>query len=602
MNELEKVYALRFELFDTKRRRLSLQMNRLGNLRVLLFVLMIVFLLQFFSSNFQMFTWWWLFLATVPVFAYFVKVHQKIFEQKELLDQLCFINEKEKLVQRNHKAQFEGGVAFSDGGHAYASDVDLFGDNSLFAHLNRCVTANGKAQLASLLKHQLPSIAAIKQQQQTVETLSNYLDFRQDFMAKGMLIDDAVEDTVFIQSWSMADNKLVDQLVWKLLRIVMPLLGITALGYFLWTFKYQPLLLVAFVNFILLGLQSKYLNQQHLNISKRQKVLKMYTSLLDLVCKQSFADDQQLNDIRHTAVAAQQSFQQLSSIIKYFDQRLNIFVGLGLNLIILYDIQCIFALEKWKQRYAIDLPDWIKAVAKIDVLISLSTYRYNHPAFTFPQVTNSDKVYVRAEALGHPLIDKQTRIASDTFLDQHQIYIVTGSNMAGKSTFLRTVALNVLLAQCGAPVCAQGFDCSFMQILTSMRVQDSINQQTSYFQAELLRLQFITEQLEKQQPTFVILDEILKGTNSEDKLLGSQLLVQRFMQYNCLVLIATHDLELGIMQQKYPESIQNLRFESNIQKGLLSFDYQLQKGIAKNKNATFLMRKMGIIPQQNVQE
>ena len=596
MNDLENLYRQRLNQFDTERKALGQKMHRLGNVRVFLFVCMVLCLLQFFSSNFEVLAWWWLFLATVPFFAYLVKIHQKIFEQKELMDQLCLINEKEKEEQNTNLAQFDGGAVFADAGHAYAADVDLFGANSLYAHLNRCVTANGKTQLAQLFKHQLPSVEAILGQQRAVQALSKQVDFRQNFMAKGRLTEDSVADTAFIQAWSTADNKLVHQVSWKLIRVLMPIMGIAALVYFLWSFEYQALLIVATINFVLLGLQSKYLNQQHVDISKRQKVLQMYTSLLDLVGQQSFEQDPSLNALKQTATAAQQSFQQLSTIIKYFDQRLNIFIGLGLNLIILYDIQCIFALEKWKKRYANQLPDWIKAVAKVDVLNSLATFLYNHPTYTFPQVKISDNAYVKSKALGHPLIDPKTRIASDTYIDQHQIYIVTGSNMAGKSTFLRTVALNVLLAQCGAPVCAQNFDCSFMQILTSMRVQDSINQQTSYFQAELLRLQYITQQLEQNRPTFVILDEILKGTNSEDKLLGSQLLVERFLQYNCLVLIATHDLELGLMQQKHPANIQNLCFESTIEQGVLSFDYQLQKGIAKNKNATFLMRKMGIIP------
>lgn len=593
------LYKQRSEQFLAEQANQQQRIYRIGSIRLLLFVVMIICLLQLFSSNFEQMLWWWSFVAMVPVFIYFIRKHQQHFDAKQLVDALIEINQKELKLQTEQHSDFDGGSQFADPNHAYAGDLDLFGEQGFFSVINRTSTAKGVVALADLLKHPLKDTDSIYEQQKAVQALAPLIEFRQNFMANGHIVKDTLEDMEYLQAWADRPANFLPSLFWRSVRIVGPLLGIAALAYFLATFNYVPLLLVMGINFVFLGLKNQYVNKEHTIIGERQSILSMYIALLSLATEQDLGEVDQLATIQEKANNAQKAFKQLSTIVDYFDQRLNVFVGLGLNLLFLYDVQCLFALEKWKKAYHSSLSTWLGAVAELDILVSLGTFYFNYPGFTFPQLEKSEQIKIQAKALGHPLIPSTMRVDNDVILGpQHQVFIVTGSNMAGKSTFLRAVAINLLLAQCGAPVCAQSFSCSLMDIMTSMRVQDSINKQTSYFQAELLRLQQLMRQLEQGNPSFVILDEILKGTNSEDKLLGSELLVQHFLSFNCLAMIATHDLELGKMETAFPEKIQNLCFESIIENDELHFDYRLNKGIAKNKNATFLLYKMEIVPRE----
>ncbi len=593
-------YQQRIEKFEADFKEKEAITNKISMLRIVTFLLLVVAIIQYISSNFEQSIWLFVFLTTIPVFAYLVKWHQRVFDQKSLLEQLLLINKKEQRLQQENVSEFEGGAAYADPMHDYAADLDLFGEASLFSVVNRTSTARGEQHLANLFKQSLPDVAAIEQQQIAVKELAPKLDFRQNFMAKGYLTEDTLEDLTYLQTWASSPPVFRTSTFWKTVRILLPAITLATLVFYMFTFQYLPLLLMVIVNLGFLGVQAKYIGQEHTFIGKKQGILKMYISLLHLARQETFEQSSILQQIHKDAVAAEESFNKLVKIINYFDQRQNVLVGLGLNLLVLYDLQCLFALEKWKADYHQELEKWLLDVAQMDTLLSLGGFYYNNPDFTFPHLTISGNNKIVAKALGHPLIPAQQRINNDCSLgaDGKSIFVVTGSNMAGKSTFLRAVAVNLLLAKIGAPVCAEQLEANLMDIITSMRVQDSVSKNTSYFQAELQRMQYIVQTLDKKKPTFVILDEILKGTNSDDKLLGSQLLVKRFLDLNCISMIATHDLDLGKMEETYPQKIENLCFESKIEDEVLSFDYKLNKGIAKNKNATFLMYQMEIVEKE----
>ena len=595
--DLKATYHQRWTQFQQQQAAKAQRIWQIGTARLLLFGLMVFCLVRLFGSSFEVLFWWWSFLGLLPFFIALLRWHQVEIEAKALLDQLVALNQRELDALEGKAAETDGGAAYVDPTHPFSSDLDLFGPRSLFAQLDRTATARGQQRLAQQLTQPLDTVADIEERQQTLQALAPLLDFRQHFIAKGALTEDSLQDAERLEDWANAPIALRDRLFWKIIRWVMPVLGVGALVYFMMSFDVRPLALVVVANLLLLRALNRYTNAEHQLLGKRQSVLRLYVTLLQHIQTQSLPTTATLQRINQTATDAQQGLERLSNIVNYFDQRLNILVGLGLNLLILYDLHCLLALEGWKAQYQQQLKPWLLEVAELDALMSWSNWVCNHPDFTFPQLEKSDQLYVEADALGHPLIPADTRVDNPVSLGQpQQVYVVTGSNMAGKSTFLRAVALNVLLAQCGAPVCAASMRCSIMQLWTSMRVQDSVQQNTSYFQAELLRLQAIIEHLKTKQPTFLILDEILKGTNSDDKLLGSQLLVRYFLTFPCLALVATHDLELGELEATHLQHIQNLCFESIIQADELLFDYRLRKGIAQNKNATFLMRQMGIVP------
>jgi DNA mismatch repair ATPase MutS len=267
-----------------------------------------------------------------------------------------------------------------------------------------------------------------------------------------------------------------------------------------------------------------------------------------------------------------------------------------MNSFFMYDIQCLWALEGWKHRHKDRFNEWSQCVGMIETLNSLGTFAFNNPAYQYPAV-NIDAPSIAATRLAHPLIAAEARVANDcSFGIDEKLVLVTGSNMSGKTTFLRTLGVNLILGQCGAPVCAASFSFTPMVIRSSIRISDSLQEQTSYFMAELKRLQQIIHYLQQQSvPVLILIDEILRGTNSEDKTYGSEQFIKKLLHYNCLTLFATHDLMLSRLEEELPGKVSNYCFESTIRNGELLFDYTLQRGVAKNKNASFLMQKMEII-------
>jgi DNA mismatch repair ATPase MutS len=281
--------------------------------------------------------------------------------------------------------------------------------------------------------------------------------------------------------------------------------------------------------------------------------------------------------------------------MKEFEYRLNIVVGFVLNSLFLWDIRSIYRLWDWHQTHHEKLADWLDVIAETDALVSLANFSYNHPAYVFPNIHEGDFTF-RAQELGHPLLHPDKRINNDLLVDGwSKVLIVTGANMAGKSTFLRTVGVNLVLARSGAPVCAAEMVFTPVEIYTNMRTTDSLLKDESYFFAELKRIKGVLDRLKNGERIFVILDEMLKGTNSVDKLNGSKELIRKLLELKSVSLIATHDLKLSEMEDEFPQQVFNKCFEIRIENNELVFDYKLSDGVTKTMNATFLMKKMGII-------
>ena len=279
--------------------------------------------------------------------------------------------------------------------------------------------------------------------------------------------------------------------------------------------------------------------------------------------------------------------------MNYLDTRLNIIIGVALNITFMFDHHIIRLLENWRTTNQEMLDSFFMVPAFFDSVISFSTLHFNHPAFCWPEIQDEG---LEARELGHPLIPPDKRVVNDFISGpEEHIFIITGANMAGKSTFLRTMGVNMILAGAGAPVCSSSFRFEPLSVITGMRTTDSLADSESYFFAELKRLKRIVDMLTKGNKILILLDEILKGTNSTDKHAGSVALVKKFAENNCLALIATHDLTLGNLAGEFPSSVKNQHFESYIRGDELRFDYLLKQGIAKNMNASFLMQKMGII-------
>ena len=264
-----------------------------------------------------------------------------------------------------------------------------------------------------------------------------------------------------------------------------------------------------------------------------------------------------------------------------------------MNSLFLWDLQYLYQLKNWLNSNESELKNWFEAVNEMEVYISLANFNYNHPEFCLPVISESE--ILSASEIGHPLLKSSSRIDNNFELQNLQDFvIITGANMAGKSTFLRTIGTNLILAMSGTLVCAKEFTFTPLPLFSSMRTSDSLSANESYFYSELKRLQFIVEKLKSGQQLFIILDEILKGTNSKDKAEGSKKFIKQLLKYQASGIIATHDLSLCTVKEEHPQNIQNHYFDVEIENDQLVFDYKLKSGICSNMNAEFLMKKMGI--------
>jgi hypothetical protein len=528
-------------------------------------------------------------------FAILVRIAWRLNDRKALLEKLLFINTNELNVLQNKPNQFNDGGEFLSYG-SISGDLDVFGPGSLFLLLNRTTTWHGTKQLAGQLNEPLLNTIAIDDQQQAVRTLSPQRELGQLLTAHGLLNGEKEGNLNDIGNWLQQPQIIHGNVFINILRYLTPLYSTIFLVYWLATGNYALLIPVVLLNWGIIGRYAKRIQQQHTLLGKKEAILNQYASILSLFAKVDTGNSVLLKKEKDKAAEAHLSVKKLSRLSAMFDQRLNLFINIFLNSFFMYDIQCLWALESWKKQHKDRFNEWIHTVGMIESLNSLSTFAFNNPAHNYATI-NAGKLSISAAQMAHPLIPAEGRVANDcSFGMNEQLVLVTGSNMSGKTTFLRTLGINLILAQCGAPVCAAMFSFTPMVIRGSIRVSDSLQEQTSYFMAELKRLQQIIHFLQQQTtPVLILIDEILRGTNSEDKTYGSEQFIKKLIRYNCLTLFATHDLTLSRLEEELPGQVSNYCFESTIRNGELLFDYSLQRGVAKNKNASFLMEKMEII-------
>ncbi len=564
--------------------------NRIANVRILV---ALIFLGLAFVA-FQNHILFYFLPVLVIVFISLVYRHSFFFDKKVHLENLVTINVREAKALEGDFSQFSSGVSFTDPKHFYSHDLDLFGEGSLFQYLNRTNTFAGTKQFVGQLKNPFTSHKQIHTYQQSSKELSTQLDFCQDFQASAMEVGEQQGDREQISAW-LRSTQILRGIAYRYLLWVVPALTllIIILSFFVPLAKPIAILLVLF-QWTFLAFHLKKVNAFHAYVSRRKNVLEKYSRLLSLVQKQNFSSPL-LQELKNLATEAHAQVKDLSSLVNALDARMNLLMNMVGNSLLLYDLQCVYRLEKWKSLHADKLESWIDLLGEVEVLISLGTFAYNNPDFCTPEIHGS--IEIKATAMGHPLIGRNERILNDVVLNEHQkILIVTGANMAGKSTFLRTLGVNTVLALMGARVCATEFKSPILELRTGMRTADSLKDHQSYFYAELNRLKSIMDELKSNKPLLILLDEILKGTNSTDKQSGSIALVKQLMVRSCLAVIATHDLVLGELENEYPDRVKNFCFEAEITNDQLSFDYKLKRGLAQKMNATFLMKKMGIIP------
>ncbi len=515
-------------------------------------------------------------------------------DRRALYRELVKLNEQElRCLEHDYSGQ-PAGREYIDHTHPWSWDLDLFGEGSLFQYLNRTATAKGPSHLAGLLTALPGDPEAVPGRQEVLKELASMTSFRQHYISRARLMESLNQSVGGVVDWARSPS-YIEQKRW-LYPVTLIMTGIASgiiTGGIFYPSLFRFLLPLVLVNFFLLGLFVSRTNQYHSRFSNRHKFLSNYARLMELIAAQSFGTGP-LQEERQRAAEGYRAVKKLSSLLNLFDQRLNLLVGLGLNMLFLFDYHMMHRLERWKRAHRDRLPGWIGGVHRMDAQVSLAGFAANHPDYTWP-VLDPGMTGIEATKMGHPLIPPKQRVDNTLGVEREKVVLITGANMAGKSTFLRSVGINMVLAYAGCPVCASGFRTGYYELFTSMRTTDSLKDRESYFLAEIRRLKRAVEMMEEGKPLLILLDEVLKGTNTTDKQKGSIGLIQKALSYRVLGFIATHDLTLGKLEKEHPGEVVNYCFESTIKDMELSFDYTIRPGLAKNMNASFLMKKMGIM-------
>jgi DNA mismatch repair ATPase MutS len=538
-------------------------------------------------------------IALIILFIFLIVRYLKIKSANNLTRNLKEINTNEIEALRGNCSNFANGGEFDDHEHEFCHDLEFFEEKGVFQFLNRTVTYSGKNILATWLKDPLKQKTEISKNQKFIAEISEIPEWRQKYLAIGQLIEESKYRDTELIAWANEENYAYQNKIIQIARWILPLLTLACI--FLFTLNIIPLsglLLDLLLNIIVLLIYQKKTKEIHQKISRQIKPLKNYRKLLEEIEKTAFKSEKGREfqeSIKTGNKKASKIIHNLASIAEALDARSNFIVGTLFNGIFLWEIQHACRLEKWHILYAKKIEKWIHIIGQTDAFISLANFKFNNPGFVFPKI--SSEHFLEAKKIGHPLIKTKKRVNNDFSINKNgEIFIITGGNLAGKSTFLRTLGVNTILGLIGAPVCAAELKLNPVNIFTSMKINDSLHENESYFFAEIKRLRSLVDKASDSEfPYLVLLDEILTGTNTKDKEQASVKFVERLLQMNITTVIATHDLSLTKLENDFPEKITNNSFEVSLEKGQMSFDYKLKKGIAKNMNALQLLKDLNLI-------
>ncbi len=528
----------------------------------------------------------------VGVFFFLVKKFNSLQREKELTEVLVALNEEELRIAKRDFYERETGENFQEPNHFYSYDIDLFGKGSFYQYMNRTGTLEGSEHLADALKAN--DIHEISQRQASIKELSKKAIWRQKFYGVASLVKVETPALEIIDWLSSYKSFLPSIMTWlpKLFSVLsIILIGLAIMGMVDDSFVGGWLV----IGLLITGVYLKKINQLSSDSDKLKYTFRQYSTLLAEIENETFVSDLLLKkqkQIESSDKKASEIFRILSKNLDALDNRNNLLVAIFMNGFFLYDMVQSEKVERWISEYAGKVDDWFQVVSFFDAYNSFGNFAFNHPDYCYPDV-QEDSGLSRINKLGHPLLDPGKRVDSDVAIKNQEFFIVTGANMAGKSTFLRTISLHIVMANIGMPVCAESSTYDPVKLITSMRTSDSLTDDSSYFFAELTRLKFIVDAIEKDR-YFIVLDEILKGTNSTDKAIGSKKFVEKLVASDATGIIATHDLSLCEIADTL-EEVSNYYFDAEIIDDELYFDYRFKKGICQNMNASFLLKKMEIV-------
>ncbi len=595
MNPLD-IFQERQKQFQAAIDRINKSLDSIAFARLGVFLLVVAI---------EVFSWswggaWWLLMLLLGIVAFgmVVRWNEQVKKQLRFQQTLLRINQDEVRRLQGKLNDFDEGQEFIDPHHPYSSDLDIFGKHSLYQLLSRASTRFGRRNLANwLLKY--ASVETVHDRQAAARSLAGKIDWRQNFQATAETQEDKEESPELLRNWLLEPSYLrAHRMISYLPLIMISAMAIDTVLVIIGLHPFGYMGFLVFGNWMVNRSIGKLMVRVQTTSSKRGKLLRNWSQLIA-----------EIEDLKGGGVAietlqqrlmtqgrpASAEIARLANIIANLEFRNTGLPHILMNTFFFWDIWCLQALEKWKADLGERVMDWFEVIGDMEALNSLAALQFAFPDWSTPEIVQGE-FSLEAVEMGHPLIPLQQRVANPmSLVGNGTIWLVTGSNMSGKSTYLRTAGINVVLALMGAPVCATSMRLSPMQIATSMRTTDNLEENTSSFYAELKRLKAVIEIVRTEPNVLFLLDEILKGTNSRDRQAGARALVQQLHKLGGSGLVSTHDIELVDMAAQLPLSIHNYSFNCTVTpEGQLLFDYKLTDGQCLSMNATALMRAMGI--------
>ncbi len=588
----EEVEKLRTQIVATKSK-----IDRHSFLRVALLVVEVMFFVSLTTAKADWAIIAWSLLLLIPIVLFIVVVRKQGSLEKLLIAQqnLMWVYQNEVNVICGLPNGYDDGARFEDDNHTYLSDFDIFGKSSIYALINRGASKIGTEQLALHLAAPANKENILARQAAIAEItgeIDSTFTFRASLRGQELTKIEEIKlklKTQLLKQLCFTYNKAL-RFYAQAMPYFMSFLLIAALifGGKLWSIFG----LVALANAMLTYFYASQITQVYYGFSGSSNLLNSYAQAIEWTeqktwhsayVQQLFASEQKVSG----------HIKELAKIIVAFDARLNFLLYAILNFFLLWDIRCSIKLAKWSTQATDQVENGLDRIGYFEELISFATLHHNNPEWTFPEI--SDEFGLEVKNVGHPLIATPNRVVNDYHLAaKPTVDIITGSNMAGKSTFLRTLGVNMVLAYAGAPVCATEMRLSIFRLLTYMRIKDNLIESTSTFKAELNRLKMILSKVATHNDTFVFIDEMLRGTNSKDKFDGSKVFIEKLIGLKIPMLFATHDLQLSELEINHPTAVRNAHFDIQLIGGEMAFDYKMKAGPCTTFNAAILLKEIGL--------
>ncbi|WP_350342663.1 DNA mismatch repair protein [Proteinivorax tanatarense] len=526
----------------------------------------------------------------VILFIVFIVVHGKVKEKEKYLSMLAQLNKQGiERLEGKWREFSDQGDEYIDEHHFFTYDLDVFGKNSLYQWINSTTTFLGRQKFTNILKKPPQDIELINYRQDAIQELAEAVDFRQNLQGYGLIFKDSLIDPTELINWTK--EKVESSFFYSVLRFF-PILTLAA-AYFSYTSgMLAPFAMVAIIQTLIAISIFAKVGEKLQQLGKYKDQITANAHLIELIENHNFKSPLLIKLQKRLSRQgnASEKLKALDKVMSLLSIRFQQWYFL-FNILTLWDTHCLLGLNRWKREHGAKVDVYIEVLASFDELSSFAVLNFENSDWTVPTITN--RAQIMGENVGHPLIRKKERVTNDIAIsDNSPILMITGSNMSGKSTYLRTVGINSLLAFCGAKVCANEFTISPMEICTSMRVQDDINSNVSSFYAELKRVRNILQHAKEGKRVLFLLDEIFKGTNSKDRHAGAKALIKELYNYKAMGLVSTHDLELADLENEI--KLKNYHFTEHYINDDIKFDYKLREGVAKTFNAKYLMKKMGI--------